>query len=348
MQGSSAVALGVLIDLGESSERGVRLGGRGRSRVVSIYSGVSTIVTGRRVPIRAPPAALEPEFTLHGILPHRVPKMRIVSKHRSCSHFMHHLLGTLAALAVCSAVTPERASGQFEGFLEKVTDVQFSTSCWSSTGEFDRTSCLKNYGIEVLWNLGRFPRPPKEPSTATRKLVRLEVTTGDTLFVYEPVPPSPPSPGPILLELGLGWGQITEIESAHPRLELHGSVRELPSVSLYATQTAIRGQPYIGIRSGIIKLQNAQMVASRGDTATAVKGYFGSAEAFQLGAVLGSAIQLQTNLHLTVEYGYHRRYFPSVAWAPSPADLPIDFPRSLDFSGHSLSLGLQVKLREPE
>jgi hypothetical protein len=268
---------------------------------------------------------------------------------RSCFHPALRLLGTWGAFTILFLINPDRAAGQFEGFLEKVTDIQFSTSCWSSTGDFDRTACFRNYGVEVLWNLGRFPTPAKEPSTETRKLVRIDVTNGDTLFIYEPVPPTPPSPGPILLELGLGWGQITDFATSHSENELHGSVRELPSVSLYATLTNISGQPYVGIRSGIIRLQNAQMIApAKTDTATVVKGYFGSAEAFQLGGVIGSALEVVENLHLTMEYAYHHRYFPSVTWAATPSDLPTGFPRSLDFSGHTLSFGFQVKLRDPK
>jgi hypothetical protein len=216
-------------------------------------------------------------------------------------------------------------------------------------GDFTGTSCFRNYGVEVLWNLGRFPIAPKPPATSTSKLVRIEVTNGDTLYVYEPVPPPPPPLGRYLLELGVGWGQITEFASRDSTFDLHGSVRELPSVSLYVTDMNSDLQPYMGIRSGIIRLQNAQMVSrATPDTTALVKGYFGSAEAFQLGFVIGFVKSLAPNLHLTTELAHHRRYFPSVAWATAPADLPRSFPRSLDFSGQSLSVGLQVKLRDPK
>jgi hypothetical protein len=279
------------------------------------------------------------EFQKRGVM---LPPAR-----RFSCRFIVHTLNICCTLTLFSLIRPNHASAQFESFVEKVTDLQISTSCLSSMGDFSGTSCFRNYGVEVLWNLGRFPAAPKPPATSPSKLVRMEVENGDTLFVYEPVPPTPPSAGPYLLEVGVGWGQITEFASREATHELHGSVREIPSVSLYVTKLDHRMQPYVGIRSGIIRLQNAQMVSNPAtDTSTFVKTYFGSAEAFQIGMVIGAAQTLAPNLHLMAEFAYHRRYFPSVTWATSPADLPTEFQRSLDFSGQSLSIGLQVKLRD--
>lgn len=53
-------------------------------------------------------------------------------------------------------------------------------------------------------------------------------------------------------DLGIGYGQMDGLSSGPP-FELHGSVRELPSVSAYATaRLTDRFGVYLGVRTGII------------------------------------------------------------------------------------------------
>ena len=67
--------------------------------------------------------------------------------------------------------------------------------------------------------------------------------------------------------------------------ELHGSVRELPSISAYATaRLTDRIGIYAGVRTGVITLQDAQMYVTDGE---ATSLFTLSSTSFEFGAPLG-------------------------------------------------------------
>ena len=143
-------------------------------------------------------------------------------------------------------------------------------------------------------------------------------------------------------DLGVGYGQMDGLTSAGP-YELHGSVRELPSISAYATvRLTDRIGVYAGVRTGVITLQDAQVYVADEDEAT-TSLFTLSSTSFEFGAPLGVDLRIAGDLHMTVEGAYMRRIFNSLSYDP-PSGFPSTFPRALDLSGMSWSVGVQVPL----
>ena len=152
----------------------------------------------------------------------------------------------------------------------------------------------------------------------------------------------PPESGERLIDfdLGIGYGQMDGLTTGGP-FELHGSVRELPSLSGYATaRLTDRVGVYAGVRTGVITLQDAQMYVADGGTTSL---FTLSATSFEFGAPLGLDLTVAGDLHVTLEAEYMRRIFNSLSTDP-PTGLPANFPRMLDLSGLSWSLGVQLPL----
>jgi hypothetical protein len=267
----------------------------------------------------------------------------------------------LTAIAlVASSASP--ALAQFEGFLEKVTDINIFASCWNTGGDLDRSNCpgRNGYGIEVLWNLGRFPT---SPGPVVQKPTQVDVRYGqvargqggdsvtvllDSTITYQVTTPATAADNAILLEVALGYSQFSGFGSEDSRYHLDGAVREIPSLTLYASfpNRIPVVTPYLGLRTGLIELRNAQLYDRVASDTVAV--YSGTAQAFQLGLVAGGAVPslVIPRTQFTAEVAYHLRRFPSVQWAKDGARTPSYFPRSLDFSGFSFSLGAQISLRD--
>lgn len=243
--------------------------------------------------------------------------------------------------------------GAVEAFARNVTDLSFYYTtgglAWGSDELTSDPFGTNSYGVELLFSVGevtrRLPRPANARPAAPRDSVQL-VWTGmtvtrsdgrvDTVYTYEvqPAPPAPPPPTETIwyLELGIGYGQIQGFEMADPDLEIHGSVRDLPSVSLYASYEPWGS--YLGLRTGYMKTRSLQVVAEGIDDP-----FTGDADAFLFGAVVGQAYEV-SSLNFFVEGGYTRRAFPSVEWR-GPGPLPSGIPRELDVSGWSISTGIQ-------
>lgn len=153
----------------------------------------------------------------------------------------------------------------------------------------------------------------------------------------------PPEPAERLIDfdLGIGYGQMDGLTARGP-FELHGSVRELPSLSAYATaRLTDRVGIYAGVRTGVITLQDAQLYVADGGGTTSL--FTLSATSFEFGAPLGLDVTIAGDLHVTVETEYMRRIFNSLSTDP-PKGFPTAFPRMLDLSGMSWSVGVQLPL----
>jgi hypothetical protein len=153
----------------------------------------------------------------------------------------------------------------------------------------------------------------------------------------------PPEPAERLIDfdLGIGYGQMDGLTAPGP-FELHGSVRELPSLSAYATaRFTDRVGIYAGVRTGVITLQDAQLYVADGGGTTSL--FTLSATSFEFGAPLGLDLTIAGDLHVTVEAEYMRRIFNSLSTDP-PNGFPTGFPRMLDLSGMSWSVGVQLPL----
>jgi hypothetical protein len=187
---------------------------------------------------------------------------------------------------------------------------------------------------------------PFVPTSITVKK-HVQITGKDTVlvsvdseFVGNRQPPEPEE-RMIDFDLGVGYGQLDGLTSAGP-YELHGSVRELPSISAYTTlRLTDRIGIYAGVRTGVITLQDAQVYLADGETTTSL--FTLSSTSFEFGAPLGIDLTVAGGLHVTAEAAYMRRIFNSLSYDP-PSGFPSDFPRALDLSGLSWSVGVQVPL----
>jgi hypothetical protein len=153
----------------------------------------------------------------------------------------------------------------------------------------------------------------------------------------------PPEPEERLFDfdLGIGYGQMDSLV-AEGAFDLHGSVRELPSLSAYVSASLHdRMGIYGGVRTGVITLTDAQLYVPDGATSSV---YTLSSTSFEFGAPFGVDVKMVGDLHVTAEVEYMRRIFNSLTTDP-PTGFPTAFPRTLNLSGWSWSLGLQLPLK---
>ncbi|HEX9936408.1 MAG TPA: hypothetical protein VGB15_04775, partial [Longimicrobium sp.] len=207
------------------------------------------------------------------------------------------------------------------------------------------------YGVEVLWTIGRLPLTKSTTTTKWVPVERTTTTAGERTetTVKEVQKETRESTYSVALELALGYSQFSGFQSADTLFEISGTVREIPSIAVYGT---FEGplfkyvQPYVGVRSGLIQLKGVQLRAPAAGDSTSV--YSGTGEVFQIGGVLGLTAG-GDRLSAFLEGALNLRRFSSVQWnAGAGARQPDYFPTSLDFSGPSLSFGIQIHIRDPK
>ncbi len=263
----------------------------------------------------------------------------------------------LAMTVLLSAFAqPARAQVGFEGLLGSINDVAVSFTCWTTvrTEELEETegcpSEKNGYGVEVIFNLGtvyfKKTRPDRvEMGKEERKI------DGTTESVVTHVPKTNSDSMNrglgVLLELGLGYAQFTGFRSSDPAYTIRGTARELPAVAVYGSLVG-NGVlkhlvPYLAVRSGLIGLHNVQLFDQIAPDS--VIPFAASAQAFQLGGGGGIAIGVDRTF-LFFEAVYNLRRLPSVQWAaPGINRIPSNFPRELDFTGWSITGGVQITIR---
>jgi hypothetical protein len=148
------------------------------------------------------------------------------------------------------------------------------------------------------------------------------------------------------IEVGLGYGQLSGFRG-RGTLDLRGSVRELPTLSLYATwqhPVLMRLYPYLGARTGLLVLQSVR--AFEDSTAGFTNVYALSGSTFQLGGLGGVAFALsdRAQTYFFLEAYYMNRQFSSIEWTGPGKGIPVSAPRALNLSGAGLTLGIQVPL----
>lgn len=261
------------------------------------------------------------------------------------------LLAALLVLLLSGGARPLPAQlGAVEALFERVTDVSFYASSGGllpgSEGVDTGGYGLASYGLELLFSIGSVSRPlpgaePPAGDTVAQEWVRRTLTRRgaytDTTDVFEvhKVPLEEPSETVWLFELGLGYGQLVGFQAAAEEVELRGTVRDLPSVSFYASYEPLGG--YFGLRTGFMTLNGLQFYDAEGAVTS------GEAESFLASALVGYAVEV-LGFNLFAEGGYSLRYFPSVAW--SADTLPPEMPRALNLSGWSVSGGIQFRLNQ--
>lgn len=259
-------------------------------------------------------------------------------------------LATLLLLLTGAARPLHAQLGAVEALLDRVTDVSFYVSSGSlspgtegvGTGGYG----LASYGLELLFSIGSVSRPvpgAEAPAgdTVAMEWVRTTLTRRgaytDTTDVFEvrTVPREVPSETVWLFELGLGYGQLVGFEADSREVELKGTIRDLPSVSFYASYEPLGG--YFGFRSGFMTLHALQFYDAEGTV------YSGEAESFLASGLVGYAKEV-LGFNLFAEGGYSLRYFPSVVWSTDA--LPPEVPRTLNLSGWHISGGIQFRLNQ--
>lgn len=135
------------------------------------------------------------------------------------------------------------------------------------------------------------------------------------------------------LELALGADYQTGFAALDPTLDLRGSVRGLPTFSIYVTPPlewhAL--SPYLGVNLGFVQLWNVQAYDPDGVQ------YDVDGDTFQMGLALG----IYHNSGFFVEAAYRNRNFRSLHWGLPSGVLPAGWPRSVDLSALLVSVGYQ-------
>ncbi|MEK9501599.1 hypothetical protein WI372_11465 [Gemmatimonadota bacterium DH-20] len=266
------------------------------------------------------------------------------------SHLHRALAGRVhtAALVAVFAL-PVAASGQLgaiEGLASRVSDLGFYAT-FGTVGDGGPIESdafgVASYGLEVLFEVGAIEREVgvREPSVDSVQIewvgmvVERSGRRADTTWTYEVVPAPEPAPRMETLwtfELGLGYGEISGYRASEPGIDLRGVVRELPSISLYASYAPLGF--YAGLRSGFMRLQGLQLYLD--DDSSPITG---DADSFLAGVLVGQVVEV-LGLDFFVEGAWTVRDFHSVEWsAPPPASL-----RSIDLTGWSVGTGVQFSV----
>jgi hypothetical protein len=150
------------------------------------------------------------------------------------------------------------------------------------------------------------------------------------------------------VELGLGASYLRGIRENIPGLDFNAGLRSFPTISAYFTEISIGNQEvveaYAGANIGLIELQNAQTY----DTLRVERGVSGST--FEFGLTGGLYTEL-FGVGVFGEVSHRWRRFASLDYTLTDGDtgrIPADWPRELDLSGVTLSLGLQFQLKPDE
>ncbi len=144
-------------------------------------------------------------------------------------------------------------------------------------------------------------------------------------------------------EAGVGYGQVFGLEERDPRIDLRGSVRDWPSVSVYGAH--LETEMYLGVKSGMAELHGFQAYVDAGESDTT---YQGSGRSVLFGLALGKYWEISGgDLNLLLELAYAFRSFPSIRWGDNP--VPDVLPRRLNLTGWTLTGGIQFPIKaEPE
>ncbi|HEU4886113.1 MAG TPA: hypothetical protein VFT45_27995 [Longimicrobium sp.] len=145
-------------------------------------------------------------------------------------------------------------------------------------------------------------------------------------------------------ELGLGASYLQGYTAREPSLDLRTSLRALPVVSLYASRPVTGDvDAYLGGSFGLAELWNAQAYDASGNA------WDVEARTFEVGASAGLYLGIGGLPGVFTEAGWRLRRFSSVKWlSQNEEPLPAEWPRSLDFSGYFVSLGLQLRLDQDD
>ncbi len=151
-----------------------------------------------------------------------------------------------------------------------------------------------------------------------------------------------PAPEGLSLELALGTNFLQGFEASDPTIDLRGSLRSLPELSVYATKENLLKShvisPYVGLHFGLSEFWNARAYDAEG------REYKLKGETFDYGITGG----LFFEGGFFVELAYRQRNFASLDWSLPDGVLPAGWPRALNLSGWLVAVGWQFSIGEDE
>lgn len=143
-----------------------------------------------------------------------------------------------------------------------------------------------------------------------------------------------------LLELALGTGYLRGFSAREPSIDLHGSIRSIPTLGVYASRLNAFGTgsvvPYAGINMGLVELWNVQAYDAEGRE-FAIKG-----TTYDMGGAAGVALDTGPLDGLFAEASYRHRNFTSVDY--SGDRVPPRWPREIDLSAWFVTVGWQFDI----
>jgi hypothetical protein len=282
---------------------------------------------------------------------------------------------TLAALILAAPVSLQAQADVLTGLLGSATDFNFFwTQAGAPKGELkpERNSGAAGVGFELTFEIpGGFSRERTAPKTRSSnpagksceaRFARGELRQGaacaDT--TVKSVKRTRPGGGvavyeeeldiqefdwkePVVsFEFAAGFSQTGTYVSRTSINDIRVSLREAPSVSLYANYEPGLSLPggslatYFGARSGLISL-----VGGAAFTESDNRKFTG--ETFQVGPVAGLVTEFR-GINFFVEGAYMWRDFKGVGWE---GDAPLGaLPRRIDLTGPSLAIGIQFQVRK--
>lgn len=282
----------------------------------------------------------------------------------------------MMAAILLLALSANNAAAQvgFEGIVKDITNVSFFFTCWNARGQLQKQGACPSerngYGVEVSYDVGKISlwgdtvRTPGK-WRPTSRADKCKDKDCETTITSTYVDSSKSVRYYFGLELGLSYSQFSGFSSSDPSYRVAGSVRETPGVTLYFSLEAASDSvdhkappvlarilqvfnPYFGVRSGLLTMSGVQAMDSVSKDSLVV--YSTSGSTFQLGVVGGLSVSRPDGrVSVFAEFDHTLRRFENPQWGGSSGVAVIrpKIARPLDFTGGSISLGVEVKIGKP-
>lgn len=245
-------------------------------------------------------------------------------------------LSSVIAVGAFFTASPARGQMGLDAFLGNVTDIgiYYGYGLLSpKTHEISSRDGFSSIGFELSFAVGARTRP--SPGTLPEY-----AQARDTTWLFE---------------FGLGYNQVSGFGAGDPKLELRGSVREIPMISVYATDERPWGwfglSRYLGVRSGLLQLHDIHVFADTAvaSAATPVSSneYSAAGSAF-LAGIAGGLVKELGPWNIITELAYSWRNFSSIDWNAGGKPIPKNLPHGLNLSGFSATVGVQIAIKAPK
>jgi hypothetical protein len=148
----------------------------------------------------------------------------------------------------------------------------------------------------------------------------------------------------LTLELTVGFSQAGAFVSRRTGEDIRVSLRETPFAGLSANYRPSLPRVghliefHVGGRTGLVTLVGGRAFTEAGTAKL-------DGDTFQIGPIAGAETQFR-GINLFVEGAYMWRNFRSIDW--SETESPGSLPRTLDFTGPSLAVGLSFEFKQPD